>query len=479
MDIGNADIERIVRAVVQSMDHPNKTSPSAVPARTLGTGPLPMGVFASLDDAVAEADKAYRQMRSVAMRSLAVAAIRQAGEKHAQELAELAVAETGMGRVADKFMKNVAQARHTPGVECLVPTVLSGDHGLTLMENAAWGVIASVTPSTNPAATVINNAISMVAAGNTVVFAPHPAAKGVSQRAVTLINEAVVAAGGPRNIVTTVATPNIATAQQLFSYPGIHLLTVTGGEAVVEEARKHTDKRLIAAGAGNPPVVVDETANIEKAGRDIVWGASFDNNIICADEKEVIVVDAVANRLKEEMAKNKAVELSQDQAKRLVELVLGKIGLDNKGTVKREWVGRDAVKIAAAIGLTVPPDTRLLFVETSADHPFAVTELMMPILPIIRVANVDEAIAMAVKLEGGCKHTAAMHSRNLDNLDRMANEINTSIFVKNGPCLAGLGFGGEGWTSMTITTPTGEGVTSARTFVRLRRCVLVDNFRIV
>jgi aldehyde dehydrogenase len=408
-----------------------------------------------------------------------VAAIRQVGEAHAQELAELAVTETGMGRVADKFAKNVAQARHTPGPECLTPKVVSGDHGLTLMENAAWGVIASVTPSTNPAATVINNAISMIAAGNTVVFAPHPAAKGVSQRAVTLINEAVMAAGGPANVITTVLQPSIDTAQKLFSYPGINLLTVTGGEAVVEEARKHTDKRLIAAGAGNPPVVVDETANIEKAGRDIVWGASFDNNIICADEKEVIVVASVADRLKEEMKKNKAVELTADQAKRLQDLVLGKIGLDNKGTVKREWVGRDAAKFAAAIGLSVPADTRLLFVETTADHPFAVTELMMPLLPIIRVANVGEAIDLAVKLEGNCKHTAAMHSRNLDNLDRMANEINTSIFVKNGPCLAGLGFGGEGWTSMTITTPTGEGVTSASTFVRLRRCVLVDNFRIV
>jgi len=483
VNIGHADIERIVKAVVQSMDRsggaaPLPSSTTAPPAQAIAR-PTPMGVFASLDDAVAEADKAYRQMRSVAMRNLAVAAIRRAGEEHAQELAEMAVAETKMGRVVDKFVKNVAQARFTPGVESLVPTVLSGDRGLTLIENAAWGVIASVTPSTNPAATIINNAISMIAAGNTVVFAPHPAAKGVSQRAVTLINEAVVAAGGPRNVITTVTNPNIATAQQLFSYPGINLLTVTGGEAVVEEARKHTDKRLIAAGAGNPPVVVDETAHIEKAARDIVWGASFDNNIICADEKEVIVVASVADHLKEEMKKHDAVELTADQAKRLLDVVLGKISLDGRGTVSRDWVGRDAAKIAASIGLQVPESTRLLFVETGADHPFAVTELMMPILPVIRVANVGEAIELAVKLEGGCKHTAAMHSRNLDNLDRMANEINTSIFVKNGPCLAGLGFGGEGWTSMTITTPTGEGVTSARTFVRLRRCVLVDNFRIV
>lgn len=481
MNIGNADIERIVRAVVQSMESQTHKVPPATGSvvNVAKAASLPLGIFNSLDDAVAAADKAYRQMRSVAMRSLAVAAIRQAGEAHAQVLAEMAVTETGMGRVADKFIKNVSQARQTPGVECLVPTVLSGDRGLTLMENAAWGVVAAVTPSTNPAASIINNAISMVAAGNTVVFAPHPAAKGVSQRTVTLINEAIVAAGGPANVITTLANPTITTAQQLFSYPGIFLLTVTGGEAVVEEARKHTDKRLIAAGAGNPPVVVDETANLEKAGHDIVWGASFDNNIICVDEKEVIVVASVADRLKDEMRKHKAVEITLAQADRLVEVVLGKIGLDRKGTVSRDWVGRDATKIAASIGLTVPADTRLLFFDAPADHPFAVTEQMMPVLPVIRVADVHEAIDLAVKLEGGCKHTAAMHSRDLDNLDRMANEINTSIFVKNGPCLAGLGFGGEGWTSMTISTPTGEGVTSARTFVRLRRCVLVDNFRIV
>jgi aldehyde dehydrogenase len=474
VNIPNADIERIVKAVVQSME---RQAPQPEP--TLHAEKLPSGVFASLDDAVTEAAKAHRQLGTVAMRNLAVGAIRRVGEQYAQELAELAVTETKMGRVEDKYLKNVSQARHTPGVECLVPTVLSGDRGLTLIENAAWGVIASVTPSTNPAATVINNAISMIAAGNSVVFAPHPAAKGVSQRVITLINEAIVGAGGPNNLLTTVHRPKIETAQQLFRYPGIHLLTVTGGEAVVNEARKHTDKRLIAAGAGNPPVVVDETADLVRAGRDIVWGASFDNNLICADEKEVIVVASVADRLKEEMKKNKAVELTPEQAARLVEIVLTSVDGKGLGSVSRDWVGRDAAKIAAKIGLDVPADTRLLFVETGPDHPFAVTELMMPLLPVIRVNTVDEAITLAVKLEGGNKHTAAMHSRNLDNLHRMANEINTSIFVKNGPCLAGLGFGGEGWTSMTISTPTGEGVTSARTFVRLRRCVMVDHFRIV
>lgn len=380
------DIEQVVKAVLLKM------TASSQPDDAVHE----MGVFASLDDAVAAAKVAQQGLKSVAMRQLAIHAIREAGEKHARELAELAVSETGMGRVEDKFAKNVAQARGTPGVECLSPQVLTGDNGLTLIENAPWGVVASVTPSTNPAATVINNAIS-----------------------------------------------------------------------------------LIAAGAGNPPVVVDETADLARAARSIVKGASFDNNIICADEKVLIVVDSVADELMRLMEGQQAVKLSAAQAEQLQPVLLKNIDERGKGTVSRDWVGRDASKIAAAIGLNVPPQTRLLFVETPASHPFAVTELMMPVLPVVRVASVDDAIALAVQLEGGCHHTAAMHSRNIDNMNQMANAIDTSIFVKNGPCIAGLGLGGEGWTTMTITTPTGEGVTSARTFVRLRRCVLVDAFRIV
>lgn len=471
MDVNIQDIEQVVRAVLATMESRSDRTPSA--------GRAAPGVYRELDDAVAEAAKAQKALRTVAMRARVVEAIRKIAVEHAREVAELAVVETGMGRVEDKITKNIAQAQGTPGVECLSPMALTGDQGLTLIENAAWGVIASVTPSTNPAATIINNSISMISAGNTVVFAPHPAAKQVSQRMISLINEASVAAGGPDNVVTTVLNPDIETAQRLFSYPGINLLVVTGGDAVVHAARKHTDKRLIAAGAGNPPVVVDETADLVKAARSIVWGASFDNNIICVDEKEIIVVDRVCDSLKAEMARNKAVELTQDQARRLQDILLTKVDDTGHGVVSRDWVGRDAAKIAEAIGLNVPADTRLLYVETDEDHPFAVTELMMPVIPIVRAPDVDKAIDLAVKLEAGCKHTAAMHSRNLEALDRMANLINTSIFVKNGPCLAGLGFGGEGWTTMTISTPTGEGVTSARTFVRLRRCVLADYFRIV
>lgn len=348
------DIEQVVKAVLLKMQ--SSDTPSAAVHE--------MGVFASLDDAVAAAKVAQQGLKSVAMRQLAIAAIREAGEKHARDLAELAVSETGMGRVEDKFAKNVAQARGTPGVECLSPQVLTGDNGLTLIENAPWGVVASVTPSTNPAATVINNAISLIAAGNSVIFAPHPAAKKVSQRAITLLNQAIVAAGGPENLLVTVANPDIETAQRLFKFPGIGLLVVTGGEAVVEAARKHTNKRLIAAGAGNPPVVVDETADLARAAQSIVKGASFDNNIICADEKVLIVVDSVADELMRLMEGQHAVKLTAEQAQQLQPVLLKNIDERGKGTVSRDWVGRDAGKIAAAIGLKVPQETRLLFVET-------------------------------------------------------------------------------------------------------------------
>ena len=466
MDLNTQEINRIVDTVLQRL---NSTS-SAAESQS--------GIFETLDDAVGAAAEAQKKIRNLEQRGKIIAAMRRAGVQYARELAEAAVAETGMGRVEDKIKKNISQAEGTPGIEDLRPEALSGDKGLTLTENAAWGVIASVTPSTNPAATIINNGISMVAAGNSVVFAPHPAAAKTSQRTISLLNEAIVQACGPNNLLTTVRTPSIESAQQLFVYPGINLLVVTGGEGVVEAARKTTNKRLMAAGAGNPPVVVDETADIARAARDIVFGASFDNNIICADEKEIIAVDSIVNQLKAEMKKNKAVELSAAQAEMLAKIIFEKYPSENP-RVSRDWVGRNASLFAKEIGLNVPEDTRLLFVETDKNHPFARVELMMPVIPLIRARDANQAIDFAVELERGLKHTAAMHSKNIDNMHRMANEINTSVFVKNGPCLAGLGLGGEGWTSMTITTPTGEGVTSARSFVRLRRCVIVDHFRIV
>jgi aldehyde dehydrogenase len=467
------DVEHVVAEVLKRLG-------SVESASGRGCGDGDFGVFDSLDEAVAAASGAYKKISTLALRNKVIAAIRRAGTENARMLAELAVRETGMGRVADKIAKNILQAEHTPGTEALTPRAVSGDAGLALEENAPWGVVASVTPSTNPAATVINNSISMIAGGNAVVFAPHPGAKKTSQTTIRLLNKAVAEATGISNLLCAVREPSIEVARLLFAHKDVKLLVVTGGEAVVEAARKHAAMRLIAAGAGNPPVVVDESADIARAARSIYDGASFDNNIICADEKEIIAVESIADRLKSEIKAVGAVEISPEQADAIARFALrGYPGPDV--SANPQWVGRDAARIAREAGFSVPESCRLLLLDAGRDidHVFARTEQMMPVIPLLRAKNIDEAVDWALILERGLSHTAGIHSRNIDNMHAMALRMNTSLFVKNGPHIAALGVGGEGWTSMTISTPTGEGVTSARSFVRIRRCVLVDSFRIV
>lgn len=468
-------INEIVREVIK-----NITDPEVLQAPACASGDCgEWGAFDKLEDAVAAAEKAGESISTIAMREKVVAVIRRTARSNARRLAEMAVDETGMGRIEDKVSKNLLVAERTPGPEMLYPSAVTGDAGLTLVENAPWGVIASVTPSTNPGATIINNSISMISGGNTVVYAVHPSAKRVTIETLKILNKAIYEELQIENLITCVREPSIEVAQNLFTYPGINLLVVTGGEGVVDAARKTTNKRLIAAGAGNPPVVVDETANIPRAAQSIYTGASFDNNIVCCDEKEIVAVESIADELKQEMKKCGAVEITLEQADAIAKTVL----LDYPGPSPRpnpKWVGRDAAELAAAGGFSVPDTCRLLFVDVGTDinYTFAMMEQMMPLIPLIRARDFEQAVDWAMILEKGCCHSAGLHSTNIDNMDAMAKRMNTSLFVKNGPIIAGLGAGGEGWTSMTISTPTGEGVSNAKTFVRIRRCTLVGNFRI-
>jgi acyl-CoA reductase-like NAD-dependent aldehyde dehydrogenase len=296
---------------------------------------------------------------------------------------------------------------------------------------------------------------------------------------IALLNEAIIKAGGPPNVLTAVAEPTIESAQTLMQHPRVNLLVVTGGPAVVKVAM-NSGKKVIAAGPGNPPCVVDETADIAKAGKDIVNGASLDRNIVCICEKEVLVVASVADRLKQEMMRHGAYELTPEQIEKITTLVIGTPGgPGQEGAPNKEFVGKSPQVIARAIGLNVPDSTRLLLCEVGRDHALVWTEQLMPVLPLVRVNNVDEGIALAVECEHGFRHTAVMHSLNVAKLSKMAKLMNCSVFVKNGPCYSGLGQGGAGFTSFTIASPTGEGLTRARTFTRERRCTLVDYFRIV
>ena len=499
MALDERSIDEITRRVLDALRHGSNIQPP--PERPKESSRLPHlsyvgregkavtpptvsgqdGIYPDIDSAVRAARVAFKKLNSMSleMRKRIIQAIRDVSLEHAAMLARMAHEETGLGRVEDKVQKNVLVATKTPGPEVLEPIAWTGDDGLTLVEWAPFGVIAAITPTTNPTSTIINNAISIISAGNAVVFNVHPNAKRTNTYQIQLINRAIVAAGGPPDLLTACTEPTIETAQELMRHPGVRLLLVTGGPGVVREAMR-SGKRAICAGPGNPPVVVDETADIEKAGRDIVFGASFDNNIICVDEKEVFVVDRVADALKQAMLANGAVELPSYRLRALERVIFQETrGPRKPAVMNKKWIGQDAAKILAELGIRADPKTRLVIVEVPVDHPLVWTEQLLPVLPIVRVRNADEAIDLAVEAEHGFGHSAAMWSRHLDNLSRMAREINTSIFVKNGPIVAGLGYGGEGFTSFSIASPTGEGLTNPRTFARLRRCTLVDHFRIV
>jgi acyl-CoA reductase-like NAD-dependent aldehyde dehydrogenase len=474
VQIDQNHIERIVQEVVRGLK-PGLQDSSDSAENTLG-------IFPDVDSAVSAATTAFRQLDllPLARREDIIRHMRQAARDHAQVLAYEAWQETGMGRYEDKIEKNLLVADKTPGPEILQPLAWSGDRGLTLTELAPYGVIASITPSTNPTATIINNAIGMVSAGNAAVFNVHPMAKLVSAHTVAILNQAVRQAGGPLNLITCTAEPTIASAQELMQHPGVRLVVVTGGGAVVREAM-HSGKKAICAGPGNPPIIVDETADLEQAARDIVKGASFDNNVICTDEKEIIVVEAIADQLKAALKGRGVVEITSWQLSRLLKVIFHEDrGLGEHGVVSKSWVGQNAGRILKEIGVDAGDEVRLVLAEVdNPRHQLVWTEQLMPVMPLVRVRNADEAIDLAIEAEHGYRHTAVMHSKNLDNLSRMAREFGGSIFVKNGPNLAGLGFGGEGFTSFSIATPTGEGLTTARDFTRVRRCTLVDSFRIV
>ena len=485
-EISRAEIEQIVKQVVGALG--NTSAPAAASGAAYSSteyqGRRLVGIYSDMNDAIAAASEGYKAVRamSVEKREKIITAIRELTRKEAAIMAEIGVSETGMGRVDHKRLKHLLVADKTPGTEDIISEAKTGDNGLTFVEMAPFGVVGAITPSTNPSETVICNSMGMIAAGNGVVFNPHPGAICTSNYAVDLVNRASKMSGGPEVLVASMDKPTMDSAKIMQTHPAIRLLVCTGGPGVVRSVLS-SGKKAIGAGAGNPPVIVDDTADIVKAGKDIIDGCTFDNNLPCIAEKEVFAFNNIKDRLISEMQKNGAYLISAAQADALANIVLvdvtdKKTGKTKK-TVNRKCVGRDAAVLLDMIGVKVSSDIRCIICETGFEHPFVQEELMMPILPIVGVPDIDKAIELAVKAEHGNRHTAHMHSKNIDHLSRFAAAVETTIFVKNAPSYAGIGFGGEGHTTFTIAGPTGEGLTSARSFTRKRRCVMADSFRII
>ncbi len=434
------------------------------------------GLADTVDEVVERAVDAQRRLLALSMerRGRIIEAMRRAALKNNETLSALAVRETKLGRFEDKVRENILCATKTPGIEDLRPEATSGDHGLMLLEYAPVGVIGALTPITNPTGTLINNSISMIAAGNSVVFNPHPSARETSTRMIEVLHQAIVDAGGPPGLVGSVRHPTLETAKSLIEHPRVNMLVATGGRPVVNVVLR-SGKKAIGAGAGNPPVLVDETANIRNAARSIVNGASINNNIFCTCEKEVIVVEEVADSLLKFLQETgKVYVMNREEAERVTQLVV-----TPEGKINTAYIGRDVQVILREVGINLSEEYRIAVFEAPPSHPLVWLEQMMPVLPIVRVKDFDEGLRFAVEVEQGNRHTAVMHSTHVERMTAFARAVQTTIFVKNGPSYAGIGLGGEGHTSFTIAGPTGEGLTSARTFTRQRRCTLVESFRII
>jgi len=389
--------------------------------------------------------------------------------ENAEVLARMAVEETGMGNVPHKILKNRLVAEKTPGTEDITTKAWSGDNGLTLVEMGPFGVIGAITPSTNPSETIICNTIGMLAGGNSVVFNPHPAAIKTSHYAIDMLNRASIEVGGPENIACAAAVATLESGKTMMKHRDIALLVATGGPGLVS-AVLASGKRGIGAGAGNPPVLVDETADLQKAAKDIIDGCTFDNNLPCIAEKAVVALDSVADRLMGHMVREQnCYPASMAELAALEKLILTSKGLN------RDCVGRSAMKLLEMIGVNPSQEVKCIVFEGNKEHPFIDEELMMPILGMVRARDFEDGVEKAVWLEHDYRHSAHIHSKNVDRITYYARAVDTAILVKNAPSYAALGFGGEGYCTFTIASRTGEGLTSAATFTKSRRCVMSES----
>lgn len=464
-------IENVVRQVMDGAGGPGPLAPT-------GRGG-DWGVFDDMNDAVEAAHEAfleYRQ-RSIQCKKKFTDAVRQMTFDHKEELARETVEETGMGRVDHKIAKLVNAAKNSPGVEFLQPQAWSGKNGLALDEYAPFGVIGNITPSTHPGPTMINNIIIQLAGGNTIAFNPHPSAKKVNAKVIRLANQYMVEAGAPRNLVTCVAEPTLDTARILFGHQHVELLSVTGGPQIVEMAM-NVPKKVIAAGPGNPPVLVDETADLSLAAAEITMSASYDNNILCIAEKEIFVVGSVFEEFMREMEKVGNVRLSTSQMD-----TLGNKALQLSGKhwlVSRDFVGKRASVLGHAIGVSVAETVPLLFGETDHSHPWVVAEQMTCCIPVVRVKDFEDGMAACLKAEHGFKHTAGIFTRDINRATQFTRTLDCDVHTINGGTLRGDGGDlGEGYFSHTIATPTGEGICTPLDFVRKRRIMTHGALRFV
>lgn len=484
-NLDEESVRNIVRGVLRQMGAQagdasaaqRPSAPAAVSAPNIYTASSSnKGIFTDVKEAAAAAFEAYKQLckGGMAARQKVVDVVKKMTVANAKEWGAFEYNETKIGRLADKIGK-LEIVKLVPGTEWIRPDAYSGDCGIMHEEYCPYGVIGAITPVTHSIPTIAGNIINMVAAGNAIVVNPHPGGAKSAVLAISAFNEAIEREVGIRNLVCCIANPTLESFDAICKNDLVSIMCITGGPGVVNAAMK-SGKKSICAGPGNPPVIVDDTVDLNKAAADIIAGGAFDNNLLCVGEKEVFVFESVIDKFMDALKANGAVKICSNALDKLTREVF-----ENKNghyVLKRALVGKDPQVLAEAAGTSVGSAAKMLFAQTDANHPFVIEEQMMPMLPIVAVRNFDDALAAAMKAEHNYRHSAIIHSHDVTRMSASARMLNTTVFVKNGPSTAGLGLGGEGYLSYSIATATGEGISNPKTFTRRRRCVMVGDLNL-
>ena len=358
-----------------------------------------------------------------------------AANKMRIDLAEMAVAETGMGVLEDKIIKNHFASEYIYNKHKGVKTcgIISCDKANgTKIVAAPLGVLAGIVPTTNPTSTAIFKSLICLKTRNAIVFSPHPRAKKSTIAAAKVVLDAAVKAGAPKDIIGWIEEPTIELSNALMTHPKIHGILATGGPGMVKAAYS-SGKPALGVGPGNTPAIIDETADIEMAVSSILMSKTFDNGMICASEQSVIVVKDVYEKVKKEFVYRGAYALNKKETAQLAKIIL-----TDKG-VNAAIVGQPASKIAEMAGFKVPHDAKILLAEQtdySFGNPYA-HEKLSPILTMYKADSFEKAtdIAFALVQLGGLGHTSVLYTdeRVQDRIDFYAQKMPTGRILINSP----------------------------------------------
>ena len=434
-----------------------------------------IGVFQTAEEALEAAREAQKTLMkdfTVEDRQRFIDAAKVKFSAHLEEMSLLERIETGYGRYEDKLKKNGGSYANTVGTESIPVMTYTGSKGLTMEYFAPFGVVGGITPVTNPSSTIYANSRHNVAVGNAIIFNPHPAARVCSKWSVGLFNEAVVEAGGPANLCVTTDYPTMGTLDVIMKCPFVKLLVGTGGPAMVKTLMT-SGKKIIAAGDGNPPCIVDSSADVEKAVVGIIGSSVMENNIMCTAEKEIFVVADVYDKFIAALEKQRTRHLTTEESEILIKECLLP-NPDGTYSANKKYVGKDAAVILNAVGIKEDGDPLMAFFETDLMNPFVQTEQMMPIIPVVKCKDFEEALENAVFTENDRKHSASIWTKDLYHATEYGRRINTTVFAMNGGTTAPFGVDGSGTNAPTIATPTGEGITGPHAYARRRRFAMAD-----